>query len=123
MTAENRGMIGRQQIGRMKQGTFLINTARDGLVDEDAMYDALKSAHLAGVALDVVKTPDLSKPHHYGTRHRLLEAPNVVIATHIGGATYETIANGGRMAAAEILRFAAGEPLVNVANRAALEKR
>lgn len=123
MTAENRGMIGREQIARMKTGAFLINTARDGLVDEDALYEALRSGHLAGAALDIVKTPDLSKPHAYGTRHRLLEAPNVVMATHIGGATYETIANGGRMAAAEIQRFAAGEPLVNVANRAALETR
>jgi D-3-phosphoglycerate dehydrogenase len=123
MTAENRGMIGREQIGRMKRGAFFINTARDALVDEDALHDALKSGHLAGAALDIVTTPDLSKPHAYGTRHRLLEAPNVVIATHIGGATYETIVNGGRMAAAEIQRFAYGEPLVNVANRAALEKR
>jgi D-3-phosphoglycerate dehydrogenase len=123
LTPENRGLIGRQQIARMKRGAFFINTARDGLVDEDALYEALKSGHLAGAALDIVRTPDLSKPHSYGTRHRLLEAPNVVIATHIGGATYETIANGGRMAAAEIGRFAAGEPLLNVANRAALEAR
>jgi D-3-phosphoglycerate dehydrogenase / 2-oxoglutarate reductase len=120
LTADNRGMIGRHEFARMKPGSFLVNTARADLVDEDAMLDALRSGRLAGVGLDIVRIPDLSKAHAYGTRHRLFEAPNVIIAPHIGGATYETIANGGRMAAAEIERFVKGEPLVNVANRNAL---
>ncbi len=121
-TADNKGMIGRDQIAAMKQGAYLINTARDTLLDEDAVYDALRDGHLAGAAFDVVRVPDLSRPPELGRRHRLLEAPNVVIATHVGGATHETLAHGGEMAAAEILRLAHGEPLVNVANRAALEK-
>ena len=122
VSAENKGMIGRAQIERMKQGAFLINTARDTLVDEDAVYDALRSGHLGGGGFDVVRIPDLSIPPQLGRRHRLLEAPNVVVATHIGGATYETMGHGGEMAAAEIERLAAGQPLVNLANRAVLEK-
>ncbi len=80
-------MIGRAQIERMKKGACLINTARDTLVDEDAVYDALRSGHLGGGAFDVVRIPDLSIPPELGRRHRLFDAPNVVIATHIGGAT------------------------------------
>ncbi len=121
-TADNRGMIGREQVARMKDGAFVINTARDTLLDEDAVHEALRSGHLAGAAFDVVKAPDLSKPPELGRRHRLLDSPNVVLATHIGGATQETLAHGGEMAAAEIERLATGEPLLNVANRATLEK-
>jgi D-3-phosphoglycerate dehydrogenase / 2-oxoglutarate reductase len=121
-TADNRGLIGRDQVARMKPGAYLVNTARDTLVDEDAVYDALRSGHLAGGAFDVVRVPDLSRPPELGRRHRLLDAPNVVLATHIGGATYETLAHGGEMAAAEIERLAAGSPLVNLANPAVREK-
>jgi D-3-phosphoglycerate dehydrogenase len=121
-TAENKGMIGRAQIERMKQGACLINTARDTLIDEDAAYDALRSGHLGGGAFDVVRIPDLSIPPELGRRHRLFDAPNVVIATHIGGATYETMGHGGEMAAAEIGRLASGEPFANLANPAVLGK-
>ena len=122
VNAENKGMIGRAQIERMKRGAFLINTARDTLVDEDAVYDALRSGHLGGGGFDVVAIPDLSIPVELGRRHRLFDAPNVVIATHVGGATFETMGHGGEMAAAEIGRLAAGEPYVNLANKAVLEK-
>ncbi len=121
-TADNKGLLGRAQIERMKQGACLINTARDTLVDEDAVYDALRSGHLGGGAFDVVRLPDLSIPPELGRRHRLFDAPNVVLATHIGGATYETMGHGGEMAAAEIGRLAAGEPFVNLANPAVLGK-
>jgi len=80
-------------------------------VDEVALDDALRSGHLAGAALDV------ASPSPAGTRHRLLDHPDVVLLPHIGGATMETLANGGRMAAEEIERFANGEPLRNLANR------
>jgi D-3-phosphoglycerate dehydrogenase / 2-oxoglutarate reductase len=122
VTAENKGMIGRAQIERLKAGACLINTARDTLVDEDAVYDALLSGHLAGGAFDVVRGPDLSIPPELGRRHRLLDAPNVVLATHIGGATHETMAHGGEMAAAEIGRLVAGQPFVNLANPAVIGK-
>jgi D-3-phosphoglycerate dehydrogenase len=116
-TADNAGLLGREQLGRMRPGSWLINTARDTLVDESALDDALASGHLAGAALDV------ASPSPGGTRHRLLAHPNVMLLPHIGGATIETLANGGRMAAEEIERFARGLPLRNVADRAALEVR
>jgi D-3-phosphoglycerate dehydrogenase len=121
-TPDNNAMIGREQFARMKRGASFINTARDTLVDEDALYDALRSGQIGGVGLDVVRPPDPGRLPNLGRRHRLLDAPNVVITAHIGGATHETLLHGGEMAAAEIARLAARRPLKNVVNRASLEK-
>ena len=113
-TAQNRGLFGSHQFARMRTGACFINTARDILVDEDALDTALRSGHLAGAALDI------ASPSPEGTRHRLLASPNVLLLPHVGGATFETLTNGGRMAVAEIERFAAGEPLLNLADRGVL---
>jgi D-3-phosphoglycerate dehydrogenase len=113
-TADNRGLIGAAEVAAMKRGAYLINTARDVLVDEAALVDGLRSGRLAGVALDVVS------PSPSTGRHPLLDFPNVIIATHVGGATYETLHHGAEMLAAELERLLAGRPLVNVANRADL---
>jgi D-3-phosphoglycerate dehydrogenase len=114
-TAENRGFIGADALARMKRGAFLINTARDSLVDEAAIVDALSSGQLAGLAVDLVS------PSPAEGRHPLLAFPNVIITTHIGGATTETLRHGGEMAAEEIGRYLRGEPLRNVADRSALD--
>jgi D-3-phosphoglycerate dehydrogenase len=116
-TAENRYLIGASQLARMKPGAYLVNTARETLIDEAALREALRAGRLAGVALDVV-SPSLPEG-----RHPLLEFPNVIITTHIGGATQQTLQHGAEMAAAEIRRYLAGQPLVNVANRAGLAAR
>ena len=110
-TGDNRGLIGAAEIARMKPGAFLVNTARDTLVDEAAVAAGLASGRLAGAAFDVLS------PSPPTGRHPILAFPNVLIATHIGGATFETLHHGGEMAAAEIGRLVAGEPLVNLANR------
>lgn len=114
LTPDNRGLMGRAEFSAMRRGTYLVNTARRELVDEAALVEALASGHLAGAALDV------ATPSPTDGRHPLLAFPNVVIVPHIGGATWETLRHGGEMAAAEIDRFAAGLPLVNVADRAVL---
>jgi D-3-phosphoglycerate dehydrogenase len=108
---ENENMMDAEAFATMKAGAFLVNTARETLVDEDALDAALASGRLAGAALDVVRTTD-----DHG-RHRLLRHENVVLTPHLGGATHETLLQGAEMIAEEILRFAAGEPLVNVVNR------
>lgn len=116
-SADNRHLIDAEAIGRMKPGAYLVNTARDTLLDEDAAADALSSGHLAGLALDLVS------PSPPTGRHRLLANPNVIITTHIGGATYETLHHAAAMAVAEIERLEAGKPLLNVANGAQLAAR
>jgi D-3-phosphoglycerate dehydrogenase len=115
--AGNRHLIGRAEVARMKPGCLLINTARDTLVDEAALADGLASGRLAGIALDLVS------PSPATGLHPLLAFPNAIITTHIGGATFETLHHASEMVVAEIERLAAGEPLVNVANRADLEAR
>jgi D-3-phosphoglycerate dehydrogenase len=113
-TPENENMIDAAALATMKPGGFLVNTARETLVDEDALDAALASNHLAGAALDVFReSADVG-------RHRLLRHPNVVMTPHIGGATRETLQQGAEMIAEEIGRFAAGEPLVHVVNRSAV---
>lgn len=113
-TAENENLFGTAAFATMKPGSYFVNTARETLVDEEALDAALASGHLAGAALDVVKPRSGSGPHP------LLRHENVLITPHVGGATYETLLHGARMLVEDIVRFAAGEPLVNVINPSAV---
>lgn len=108
-TAETEAMIDADALAGMKPGAFLINTARESLVDEQGLDAALASGHLGGAGLDVFEANTSLSRHQ-----------TVILTPHIGGATHETLAQGAEMIAAEIARFAAGEPLVNVFNRDAL---
>jgi len=110
-------LIGRGEIGRMRRGAFLVNTARDTLVDEAALLDGLALGRIAGAALDLVS------PSPASGLHPLLAFPNVIITPHIGGSTQETLQRAAEMAASEIERLDAGEPLLNVANRDGLGGR
>jgi D-3-phosphoglycerate dehydrogenase len=114
-TPETQDFFGALQFNAMKPGSFFLNTARESLVDEEALDAALASGHLAGAALDVVRPRSQPGPHP------LLRHENVVITPHIGGATHETLLRGVTMVADEIKRFVAGEPLRAVVNRAAVK--
>jgi glyoxylate reductase len=76
-------MIGSEALAMMRRGSFLVNTSRGAVVDEDALAHALESGHLRGAALDVFE----NEP---AVNSRLLRLPNVVLAPHIGSATDET---------------------------------
>lgn len=78
---ENVGMIGREQLARMKPGAYLINTSRGKIVDEEALLEALNSGHLAGAALDVYaeEPPDPRSP--------LIRHPHVLCTPHIAAMT------------------------------------
>ncbi|RMG41543.1 MAG: phosphoglycerate dehydrogenase [Planctomycetota bacterium] len=79
---ETRGMIGAERIARMKPGARIINCARGGIVDEQAVYDALQSGHLAGAAFDVF----VNEPPG---EHPLLSCPNFLGTPHLGASTEE----------------------------------
>jgi D-3-phosphoglycerate dehydrogenase len=104
-TAENENMMGAREFAAIPKGGFFINTARETLVDEAALYDALESGHLGGAGLDVARLSN-------GRRNGLLDFRNVIITPHIGGATLETIDRGIAMVAAEIERFSRHDPLL-----------
>jgi D-3-phosphoglycerate dehydrogenase len=106
---DNENLFGSDMFLKMRDGSYFINTARESLVDEDALDDALESGKLGGAALDVVR------PGPSG-RHRLLRHPNVVMTPHIGGNTHETLLQGSEMIVEELRRLARGEPLQHLVN-------
>jgi D-3-phosphoglycerate dehydrogenase len=115
-TQDNRHMFGAGAFARMPRGAFFINTARQSLVDEDALARALASGTLAGAALDV------AEPRPAGDRHPLLDLPNVIITPHIGGATRETLRRGAEMAAAAVARLVSGQVPDHLVNPEVLAK-
>lgn len=107
-TSENADLFNASTFDMMRRGAYFVNTARETLVEEDALDEALQSGRLAGAALDVVR------PTAGIGRHRFLRHPNVVMTPHIGGATHQTLLQGAEMLADEVRRFVAGDPLVHV---------
>jgi len=79
--AETRHMINEASLATMKRGVYLVNCARGGLVDQDALLDALDSGHVAGAGLDV------TDPEPLPVGHPLLLHPNVVVTPHVASAT------------------------------------
>jgi phosphoglycerate dehydrogenase-like enzyme len=78
LTERTRHLIDARALARMKQGSFLVNVARGGVVDEAALLTALQEGHLAGAALDV------HEREGEGTISPFAELPNVVLTPHIG---------------------------------------
>jgi D-3-phosphoglycerate dehydrogenase len=114
-TSDNVALMDDAAFKAMMPGSLLINTARETLIDEDALDLALESGRLGGAALDVMQ------PRTAGVVHPLLRHPNVMLTPHIGGATVETLLQGADMIAEEIERLAVGEPLLHVANPGVLQ--
>ncbi len=98
-TKESANMIGAEQFAKMKNGVRIINCARGGIVNEEALYEALTSGKVAGAALDVF---DEEPP----TDWKLLKLDNVIASPHIGAGTREAQARVGAEVAEKLINFA-----------------
>jgi D-3-phosphoglycerate dehydrogenase len=98
-TKESANMLGAEQFARMKDGVRVINCARGGIVNEEALYEALTSGKVSGAALDVFA----EEPP---TDWKLLKLDNVIASPHIGAGTREAQARVGAEVAAKLIDFA-----------------
>jgi glyoxylate reductase len=105
LTPETRGLIDAAALERMKPTALLINTARGGVVDQDALRGALHSGAIAGAALDV------TDPEPLPPDYPLLDAPNLLVVPHVGSATVRTRAKMAAMAVDNLLASLAGRPM------------
>ena len=103
LTADTTGMIGREQLARMKPGAVLVNLSRGPTVDTGALVDALRGGPLAGAALDVFD------PEPLPAGHPLYALDNVVMTPHLGGWVRESMPELARTAARELLRALRGD--------------
>lgn len=102
---ETRGLIGEREFNLMKPTAILINTARGAMVDQDALYHALKDGKIAYAALDV------TDPEPMSPDDRLLTLPNIIVVPHIGSATVNTRMTMCRMALQNLAAGLKGEKL------------
>ena len=114
-TKETNGLMDAAKLARMKPTSYLVNTARGGIVVESALYDALVAKKLGGAGLDVFE----QEPPPIG--HKLFDLPNVIIAPHVAGVTREALDRMGEQTAKNMLSVLDGEPIrVNVINQEVL---
>jgi len=111
LTKETEHMIGERELGMMKRTAYLINTSRGKVVDEKALYRALKEKRIAGAALDVVEEEPISPSNP------LLELDNVTITPHIAGLTKEVPLKSALIIAEEVMKYIRGEKLDRLVNR------
>jgi len=116
LTPEARGMIGEAELAKMKPTAFLINTARGGVVDEQALIRALEAGRIAGAGLDVFESEpvDLANP--------LLKMENVVALPHVGSATEVTRQAMVDLAADNVLAVLQGKPPLTPVNPEVLSR-
>jgi len=107
---ETTGLFDAATIGKMKPGAYLINCARGGIVDEEALCEALESGHLAGAALDVYEVEPLP------SNARILSRDDVCCTPHLGASTYEAQENVAVAVARQMSAYLKTGEAVNAVN-------
>jgi D-3-phosphoglycerate dehydrogenase len=108
-TPETTGMIGTAELQRMKRSAYIVNVARGGLIDEDALYVALTTGEIAGAGLDVFV-------HEPPVDTKLLPLPNVVVTPHLGASTDEAQEKAGVSVAKSVKLALEGELVPDAVN-------
>lgn len=114
LTAETRGLLGREAFARMKRGVRIINCARGGIVDETALREAIEAGHVAGAALDVLE----QEPAPPG--HPLLQLDQVICTPHLGASTGEAQVNVAIAIAQQVAEFLTKGTIQNAVNAPSL---
>lgn len=107
LTDTTRGMVGADVIGAMKKGAYLINVGRGGVVDEDALLEALRNKQIAGAALDVFETEPLPADSP------LWKQPNLLISPHRSGMSHNYAERAGELFIENLRRYIAHKDLLN----------
>jgi len=102
LNEETRGLFNEERLAKMKPGSWLLNTSRGPIVEEEALVQALESEHLAGAGLDVFESEPAVHPG-------LLASDRVVLMPHAGSATQETRREMARMVVEDVRRVLSGE--------------
>lgn len=111
-TPETKGLIGASALAKTKHGVLIVNAARGGLVDEEALAESIRSGHVGGAGVDVfVEEPTTSSP--------LFELPNVVVTPHLGASTSEAQDRAGTDVARSVLLALRGDFVPDAVNVAA----
>lgn len=105
LTPDTRNLLDDRRLGLLKPGSYVINTGRGGLIDEDALLRAIESGHLAGAGLDTFQTEPPAADHPFWN-HR-----EIVVTPHIGGVTQEANVRVGVDAVEGVLAVVEGRPL------------
>ena len=109
LTEKTRNLLNQETLARCRKGVRIINCARGGLIDEDALHDALVSRHVAGAALDVFEVEP-------ATNHRLFELENVVATPHLGASTTEAQENVALQIAEQMADYLVTGAVTNALN-------
>jgi len=117
LTNETYHMIGREQLRKMKSTAILINASRGAVIDEEALYKALKEGWIAGAALDVLEKepPDKDNP--------LLKLDNIIITPHMAWYSVGSLTEIQTKAAEEVARVLNGQVPVNLVNKEVLKAK
>ncbi len=109
------GLIGEHELGLMKPTAYIINPARGHIIDETALYNALKNRTIAGAAIDTwYQYPESATDAPRPSDHPFWKLDNIIMVPHHSGATYGTASRRAQTVAQNLDRLTRGEPLINV---------
>jgi phosphoglycerate dehydrogenase-like enzyme len=116
LTDQTRGLLNARELALMKPDAYLLNTARGGIVDESALYEALSERRIAGAALDCFEEEPVIRPHRFGA------LDNVLLAPHSIAWTDELFRDIGRAACQGLLDLAQGRVPRGIVNREVFDR-